>query len=173
MISSVSERASLCAEVSLTPGCEGYRGRIPDPSTNIDTASASGGRRSSCERPTAFRTRVDDKAAASRDHDLARLGRALVGLQITTIMFFGLWSNPKPPPEEPIPEKVPLPLQALDRCSVCESERKVRLCANCGEVRDPDIVSGDGTCLSRCSLATLLLKPMPESRLADSQECLR
>ena len=123
--------------------------------------------------PPRFRTRVDDKAAASRDHDLARLGRALVGLQITTIMFFGLWSNPKPPPEEPIPEEVPLPLQALDRCSVCESERKVRLCANCGEVRDPDIVSGDGTCLSRCSLATLLLKPMPESRLADSQECLR
>ena len=83
-------------------------------------------------------------------------------------MFFGLW--PRPPPEVPMPERVPLPLQALDKCSVCESERKVRLCANCGEVRDSEIVLGDGTRLRRHSLATLLLKPMPESGLADSQE---
>ena len=61
------------------------------------------------------------------------------GLQITIIMFFSnFWSSP----EETKPERVPLPLQALDRCSTCESQRKLRLCANCGEVRDPEIILG-------------------------------
>jgi len=53
-------------------------------------------------------------------------------------MFFSLWSSP----EEPQPERVPLPLQALDKCSICESQRKLRLCANCGEVRHPEITLG-------------------------------
>jgi len=89
--------------------------------------------------------------------------------QSTTVMFFKFWSSP----EEPKPEKVPLPLQALDGCSVCESQRKVKLCANCGEVRHPEIIPGCDTCLQRCSLATLLLESMSEGRLADSQEGLR
>lgn len=54
-------------------------------------------------------------------------------------MLFGLW----PSSEEPETQKVPLPLQALDRCSVCDSQQKLRLCANCGEVRDIDVTTHD------------------------------
>lgn len=114
---------------------------------------ASSGLRNSCERAAPRRTRAEDKAAASRGHALPHCWDP-PGLQITTIMLFGLWSSP----EEPQPERVPLPLQALDRCSVCESQRKLRLCANCGEVRLPEITFGGGTCLRRYSSATLLLK---------------
>ena len=83
-------------------------------------------------------------------------------------MFFKFWSSPK----ELKPESVPLPLQALDGCSVCESQRKVKLCANCGEVRYPEILPGSDTCLQH-SPATLLLESMSKGRLADSQEGLR
>ena len=84
-------------------------------------------------------------------------------------MLFGLWSSP----EVTQPQRIPLPLQALEKCSVCESQRKLRLCANCGEVRYPEIILGgahayNGTIFS----ATLLFESMPESRLAGAQEGL-
>lgn len=91
--------------------------------------------------------------------------------QTTTIMFFGLWASA----EEPEPKRIPLPLQTLDKCSVCESQRKLRLCANCGEVRDlrrDQLCSGRDTYSRGYPPAIILLKPMSENRLASTQKDL-